>query len=67
MHAVLPGSPEPGGASCRPGGGAQAVPPEHPVRHGLARPAFVTMIGLMWVDLLVDLQAHAGRSRDAGS
>jgi len=25
------------------------------------------MIGLMWVDLLVDLQAHAGRSREAGS
>lgn len=39
--------------------GWEAVPDDHPVRHGYGRsPAFVSMIGLHWADQLTALRLH---------
>jgi uncharacterized protein YndB with AHSA1/START domain len=39
--------------------GFDALAADHPVRHGLAGPAFAAMIGLMWSELLVAARARA--------
>ncbi len=46
--------------------GWDAIPADHPVRHGLAGPAFDALMGSWWADLLVSLGARAGRDRAAG-
>jgi uncharacterized protein YndB with AHSA1/START domain len=43
--------------------GWAALPPEHPVRHGLAGEAFTHLIGVWWADLLVAARAHADATR----
>lgn len=44
--------------------GWEALPPDHPARHGLTGGAFTSMIGLWWGELLTMLRAHAA-ARDA--
>lgn len=43
--------------------GWEAIPPEHPARHGLSGSAFSSMIGVFWSDLLLSARAHAARRR----
>lgn len=38
--------------------GWSTIRDDHPVRHGLERPAFLRMMGLWWGDQLVALRAH---------
>lgn len=44
--------------------GWSAIRPDHPVRHGLAVPAFIRMMGLWWGDQLTSLREHPGLRRD---
>jgi uncharacterized protein YndB with AHSA1/START domain len=46
--------------------GFDALPADHPVRHGLEGEAFLGMFGLWWADLLVALREHARRARERG-
>jgi hypothetical protein len=39
--------------------GWSALPPDHPVRHGLTGAEFSRMIGLWWGDLMASLREHA--------
>ncbi|MEQ8766524.1 MAG: SRPBCC domain-containing protein [Planctomycetota bacterium] len=39
--------------------GWDSLPKDHPARHGLEGPAFTSMIGLWWADLLRSLRAKA--------
>jgi len=39
--------------------GWEALRADHPARHGLAGPAFASMVGLWWGDLLTTLRARA--------
>ena len=41
--------------------GWAALRPDHPVRHGMATPEFVRMIGMWWGDLLTAMREHSGR------
>jgi hypothetical protein len=45
--------------------GWDALPPDHPARHGLEGPAFTSMMGLWWGDLLVANGAYASRRAGA--
>jgi hypothetical protein len=40
--------------------GWDALPPDHPARHGLEGPAFSAMMGVWWGDQLVSLRSRAG-------
>jgi uncharacterized protein YndB with AHSA1/START domain len=42
--------------------GWSALPPDHPVRHGLGGAEFSRMIGLWWGDLMSSLREHVARS-----
>lgn len=44
--------------------GWSAIRPDHPVRHGLAIPAFIGMMGLWWGDQLTSLREHQRVRRD---
>ena len=41
--------------------GFDAIPPDHPARHGLVGPAFTNMMGVWWSDLLVAARFHIER------
>jgi uncharacterized protein YndB with AHSA1/START domain len=43
--------------------GWDALPLDHPARHGYSGGAFTSMIGLRWADLLTALRAHARPGR----
>jgi len=47
--------------------GWNAIPPEHPFRHGWTEEAFLSMVGLRWADQLTNLRQlrgfHAGSPR----
>lgn len=43
--------------------GWDSLPDDHPVRHGLAGEAFLSMFGVWWADLLVALRAHVKSER----
>ncbi len=43
--------------------GWDQFPDGHPVRHGLAGPAFTNMMGAWWADLLVAVRSHAEETR----
>jgi uncharacterized protein YndB with AHSA1/START domain len=43
--------------------GWDAIPEDHPSRHGLTGGAFTSMMGLWWADLLVAARSYAARSR----
>jgi hypothetical protein len=38
--------------------GWSALPPDHPVRHGLQGAEFARMIGMWWSELLTSLREH---------
>lgn len=38
--------------------GWDALPPEHPARHGHGEPAFTNMMGVWWADSLTALRTH---------
>ncbi|HEX9573513.1 MAG TPA: SRPBCC domain-containing protein [Myxococcales bacterium] len=41
--------------------GWEAIPAKHPVRHGLAGPAFTDMMGLWWAELLTSYRTRAAK------
>ena len=43
--------------------GWERLAPDHPVRHGLTGPAFTSMMGLWWADLLTAVRDRAASRR----
>jgi uncharacterized protein YndB with AHSA1/START domain len=41
--------------------GWSALPPDHPVRHGLVGAEFARMIGMWWSELLTSMREHVAR------
>ena len=41
--------------------GFDAIPPDHPARHGLIGPAFSSMMGVWWSDLMLAFRIQAPR------
>ena len=46
--------------------GFDAIPPDHPARHGLVGGAFTSMMGVWWGDLVLALRVHVS-GRDESS